>query len=125
MSKSQRLYLEDLLEYIGRIEAIAAAGKETFLASAIHQDAAIRNFEVIGEIVKRLAPGLTAKHPHIPWSDYAGFRDVLIHQYDRVLIEIVWESTQNDIQPLKDAVRRSSPPCPLKETPHERSISPA
>jgi uncharacterized protein with HEPN domain len=30
---------------------------------------------------------------------------VLIHQYDRVLIDIVWESTQNDIQPLKEAVQ--------------------
>lgn len=105
MSKSQRLYLLDLLEYIGRIEAIAASGKEAFLTSILHQDAAIRNFEVIGEIVKRLAPELTAKHPHILWSDYAGFRDVLIHQYDKVLLEVVWESTQNDIQPLKDAAQ--------------------
>lgn len=40
MSKSQRLYLLDLLEYIGRIEAIAAAGKEAFFDSTIHQDAA-------------------------------------------------------------------------------------
>ena len=105
MSKSQRLYLLDLLEYIGRIEAIAAQGKEAFFASTLYQDAAIRNFEVIGEIVKRLEPELTAKQPQIPWSDYAGFRDVLIHQYDKVLIEIVWESTQNDIQPLKDAAQ--------------------
>ncbi len=105
MKKSQRLYLLDLLEYIGRIEAISAAGKEAFFASTVYQDAAIRSFEVIGEIVKRLAPELTAKYPQIPWSDYAGFRDVLIHQYDRVLIDIVWESTQNDIQPLKEAVQ--------------------
>lgn len=105
MSESQRLYLLDLLEYIGRIETIAAAGKEAFFASTLHQDAAIRNFEVIGEIVKRLAPELTTKYPQIPWSDYAGFRDVLIHQYDKVLIDIVWESTQNDIQPLKDAAQ--------------------
>lgn len=105
MSKSQRLYLRDLLECIRRIEAIAAAGRDAFFASTVYQDAAIRNFEVIGEIVKRLAPELTAKVPQIPWSDYAGFRDVLIHQYDKVLIEIVWESTQNDIQPLKEAAQ--------------------
>jgi uncharacterized protein with HEPN domain len=105
VSKLQRLYLLDLLDYIGRIEAIAGAGKEAFFASTVHQDAAIRSFEVIGEIVKRLAPELTAKVPQIPWSDYAGFRDVLIHQYDKVLIEIVWESTQNDIQPLKNAAQ--------------------
>lgn len=79
-------------------------GKAAFLASTLYQDAAIRNFEVIGEIVKRLEPSLTSQQPQIPWSDYAGFRDVLIHQYDKVLVEIVWESTQNDILPLKQAV---------------------
>jgi uncharacterized protein with HEPN domain len=104
MTKSQRLYLLDLLEYIRRIETISAEGKSAFLASTIYQDATIRNFEVIGEIVKRLDSQLTTQHPHILWADYAGFRDVLIHQYDRVLLDIVWESTQNDIPPLKVAV---------------------
>lgn len=105
MSKSQKLYLLDLLEHIGRIETITLDGKDTFFASTIYQDAVIRNFEVIGEIVKRLAPELKEKQPNIMWADYAGFRDVLIHQYDRVLLDIVWESTENDIQPLKTAVQ--------------------
>ena len=117
MSKSQRLYLLDLLEHIGRIETIVSAGKEAFFTSKVYQDATIRNFEVIGEIVKRLAPELTVQYPNIPWSDYAGFRDVLIHQYDKVLIEIVWESTQHDIHPIKDAVQRLLDTLPTDPTP--------
>lgn len=105
MTKSQKFYLLDLLEYIGRIETIASEGQDTFFNSTIYQDAVIRNFEVIGEIIKRLDPNLTAQHPHIIWADYAGFRDVLIHQYDKVLLDIVWGSTQHDIQPLKEAVQ--------------------
>ncbi|MFQ3672901.1 MAG: HepT-like ribonuclease domain-containing protein [Aggregatilineales bacterium] len=89
MTKSPRLYLLDLLEYIARLEAIGAIGQDLFFVSVLHQSAAIRNFEVIGEIVKRLPRDLTAMEPDLPWSDYAGFRDVLIHQYDRVLIDIV------------------------------------
>ena len=104
MSKSQRLYLLDILAYIERIETIIADGKATFFTSHMHQDAVIRNFEVIGEIIKRLDPSLTSKYPGIVWADYAGFRDVLIHQYDKVLTNIVWESTQNDLEPLRRAV---------------------
>jgi uncharacterized protein with HEPN domain len=43
------------------------------------QDAAIRNFEIVGEAVKRVSPALVAAHPEIPWADPADFRDVLIH----------------------------------------------
>jgi uncharacterized protein with HEPN domain len=104
MSKSQQLYLQDILEQLERIDIIASEGKETFFNSRLYQDAAIRNFEVIGEVVKRLSPELKALQPDIPWRDYAGFRDTLIHQYDKVLVEIVWESIQNDTSPLRQAV---------------------
>lgn len=51
--------------------------------------------------------------PDLPWSDYAGFRDVLIHQYDRVLIDVVWESIHHDLLPLKGAVGRLLATLPL------------
>ncbi|MCC6803990.1 MAG: DUF86 domain-containing protein, partial [Anaerolineae bacterium] len=44
------------------------------------QEGVIRCFEVIGEVVKRLPPELTAAHPGIPWRQISGFRDVLIHE---------------------------------------------
>lgn len=47
-------YLQDMLERIERIEQAAAAGQATFRESFIHQDAIIRNYEVIGKIAKRL-----------------------------------------------------------------------
>ncbi len=72
----------------------------------MHQDTIIRNFEVIGEIVKRLDPKLTARYPEIHWADYAGFRDILIHQYDKVVLDIVWESVDRDLETLKAAVKK-------------------
>jgi len=104
MSKDQRLYCRDILERIRRIEIVADEGEAVFRASFMHQDTLIRSFEVIGEIVKRLDPALTALHPDIDWAAYAGFRDVLIHQYDKVILDIVWRSSQRDIAPLKAAI---------------------
>ena len=65
-TKRQRLYLKDILERIRRIAMVAAEGREAFMESVVLQDAVLRNFEIIGEIVKRLDPTLTKVQPAIP-----------------------------------------------------------
>jgi uncharacterized protein with HEPN domain len=102
-AKRQRLYLKDILERIRRIAIASAEGHEAFIESVILQDAVIRSFEVIGEIVKRLDPTLTAAHPDIPWRRIAGFRDVLIHRYEQVDLDAVWRIVVEDIPPLQTA----------------------
>lgn len=54
--------------------------------------------------MKRLDPTLTAQQPQIRWTGYASFRDILIHQYDKVILDIVWESAQDELVALKTAV---------------------
>ncbi len=54
--------------------------------------AVIRCIEVIGEAVKRLPDNLRDKYPDIPWKAMAGMRDRLIHGYDVVDNEIVWNT---------------------------------
>ena len=68
------------------------------------QDAVLRQLEVIGEAVKKLTPSTRERRPDIPWREIAGMRDVLIHQYFSVDLEQVWEATQRDLSPLRQAV---------------------
>ncbi len=100
----QRLYLTDILERIRRVEVVTEGGRDAFLESFIVQDVVVRAYEVIGEIVKRLEPELTGKHPDIPWRQIAGFRDVLIHDYDRIDLAVVWRIVEEDTPVLKAAV---------------------
>jgi uncharacterized protein with HEPN domain len=81
MNKDPRVYLAQVLERIDRIIKFTAEGQAAFFADERTQDAVIRNFEVIGEAVKRIPEVYKEKHPTIPWRALAGFRDVLIHQY--------------------------------------------
>ncbi|PJF39300.1 MAG: DUF86 domain-containing protein, partial [Phototrophicales bacterium] len=53
--KTNRDYLNDMLEYILRVERSTKDGKAAFFASTLIQDAVIRQYEVIGEIAKRLS----------------------------------------------------------------------
>ena len=104
--KDDRPYLADILKALERVEEIGQRGREAFLADWMLQDAAIRNFEIVGEAVKRVSPALQAANPEIPWADLAGFRDVLIHQYFRVDLQIVWALIERRVSGLRGDVAR-------------------
>lgn len=104
MNKDAKGYLEDLLERIDRVIEFSQDGRDAFFASKLLQDAIFRNFEVMGEIVKRLDKSFTDQHPQIPWRRIAGFRDVLIHDYEGVSLEVVWEVIERDLDTLRPSV---------------------
>ncbi|OQX02233.1 MAG: DUF86 domain-containing protein [Desulfobacteraceae bacterium IS3] len=103
--KSQRLYLIHIAECIEKIEQYTADGELEFSRDSKTQDAVIRNFEVIGEAVKRLSEDTRQLFPQIPWKQFAGFRDILIHQYEGIDLSEVWLTVENDLPVLKKAVQ--------------------
>ena len=62
--------------------------------------AVVRCVEVIGEAVKRIPESFREQHPDIPWKAMAGMRDRLIHGYDVVDDEIVWNTVSHTIPSL-------------------------
>ena len=71
-------------------------------------DAVIRNFEIIGEAIKHITTDLHQQHPQINWKDIAGMRDILIHEYFGVDLELVWDTIQQDLAPLKKVIEELS-----------------
>lgn len=68
------------------------------------QDAIIRRIEIIGEAVKQLPPTFKKQYPEIAWKEIAGMRDILIHEYFGVNINVVWKTIQKDIPKLKEQI---------------------
>jgi uncharacterized protein with HEPN domain len=71
-----------------------------FLASRLHQNAAIRSLEVLGEAASRVSVGIRAAHPEIPWREITGMRLRLIHGYGEVRLDLVWMVLRDRLSPL-------------------------
>jgi len=110
MTKDLRVYLAHILECADRIERYLGQDREAFLRNTMVQDAVIRNFEVIDEAAKRIPEQFRVVHADIPWQLMAGFRDVLIHDYEGVDLERVWRIAQEDLPAVKTAIARILPP---------------
>lgn len=110
MRKDPRHYALHILESAARIEAYLRDGEEHFLRDTKTQDAVIRNFEVIGEAAKRVSESYRAQHPSVPWQLMAGFRDVLIHNYEGVDLPRVWKIATQDLPAAVAAIAAILPP---------------
>jgi len=102
--KSDKVYLQHILEMIRRIEGVADLGKETFLESMLHQDAVLRNLHTFTETTQRLSDGLKAAHPEVEWVTLAAFRNVLVHDYLGVDIDVVWNVITHDVPEFKNSI---------------------
>lgn len=107
MKKDLGLYLKDIVKSCNFImEYIQGKTKEDFDKSNELQDAVIRRLEIIGEAVKRLPQEFREQHQEIKWKGPAGMRDVLIHMYDEVETDQVWETIINVLPPFKSQIEQ-------------------
>ncbi|GAF90246.1 unnamed protein product [marine sediment metagenome] len=110
MKKDPRIYLAKILERIVRIEGFTPGGKKSFLADPLIQDAVIRNLEVIGEASRRVGAEYQAAYPETPWREMAGLRNILIHDYESVNLEKIWQVVEKELPSVKGALEKILPP---------------
>jgi uncharacterized protein with HEPN domain len=105
MNKEPAIFLGHILDCIQHIKKYTRGVTwEEFEASEQLQDSVFRRLEIMGEAVKNLPPDFREEHPEIPWRKIAGFRDVLIHNYMGVDIELAWNIVTYDLLLLRKNV---------------------
>ncbi len=106
MKRKDALYLKDIHESISFIERhTQSLSEKDFQSDEVLFHAIVRQLEIIGEAVRALSPAIRHNSPSIPWRQIADFRNVLVHEYFGIRLDIIWEVIQQDLPGLKQAVK--------------------
>jgi len=102
-----RRRLTHVLDQIDRIDGYCREGRGAFDRDLRTQDAVLHCLTVIGEALGALTPEtyrlLVSLPPRLP----KGQRNILVHEYWRVDLDIVWATITIDLPPLRDDIGRA------------------
>ena len=100
--KDPSIYIEHILSNIEQIETFSEnLDKEELADNKLKQYAIIRAIEIIGEAVRNLPSNVKNNHPEVSWKEIIGTRDMMIHHYFGVDLNIVWNIIKIDLPILK------------------------
>jgi uncharacterized protein with HEPN domain len=103
--RDDRERLRDVLEAIERIEKYAVRGRQALASEDLLQTWVVHHLMIIGEACRALSPDFRTNHPAEVWVLAAGLRNVIVHEYFGIDLEVVWNVIEHDLPALKDRVR--------------------
>jgi len=107
--------LQFLLDMLQSAELIlsytAQCTKDEFVANVQLQDSVIRRLLVVAEAARRVSDATRQALPNISWQEINGMRNRLVHEYDDVNLNIVWDVVQFEILPLIKELKLQIPPA--------------
>ena len=93
--------IRHMLDHAEEAVALVAGKDKTELQHArVLELALIRLVEIIGEASGKVSSETQAKYPLIPWPQVIGMRNRLVHGYDSVDLNILWDTIEIDLPPL-------------------------
>lgn len=108
MPRDDAARIRDIVEACDRIVAVTkGSSREIFAENDLAMRAVLYDFAVIGEAAKGVSPATRAAHPDVPWSEMAGMRDVVIHQYFGVDADLVWRAASVSVPRVAARLRGS------------------
>jgi uncharacterized protein with HEPN domain len=94
-------YVEHIVDAIDRIGTyVTGFDERRFLANLLVQDGVLRQLMVIGEASNRLmrqCPAFTAAHPEVAWRSAYDTRNVIVHGYTDINLEVVWSIVVDEL----------------------------
>lgn len=96
-----RLRIQDILEAAQQINGhIQGLDFEVFASNRLLIDAIFFNLAIIGEAASHVPVEIQMRHPELPWDDMRSNRNIIIHEYFRVNLRIVWDTFSQDLPAL-------------------------
>ena len=107
MKKDHKPYLYDILESTEKIISyLNGVTEKEFFDNTQLQDSVIRRFEIIGEATKNTPEEYRRTNDKVPWKKMTGMRDVLIHDYTGVDLNLVWNTAKNKLPGFREQIKK-------------------
>lgn len=104
-SREPRLTLRQIVEFADEVAALVARRERADLEKNREFRRALeRCIELIGEAATRLPEESRTSHPAIPWRQIIAMRNVMVHGYDVVLDDVLWDVATSDVPKLRNAI---------------------
>lgn len=107
--RDDRLSMLDMLSHSR--EAVELLGDQERAAlgrDRVVQLALTRLVEITGEAANRVSTETQRQHPNIPWQQIIGMRNRIIHGYDVVDYDLLWDTIRTDLPPLIQALQSAT-----------------
>jgi uncharacterized protein with HEPN domain len=111
-SRAPNTALRDILHHIDLAGSFAAGfNKDSFKRDLKTIYDVTRCLEIISEASRRLPDGLKKRHTSIAWKQMAGAGNIYRHDYEDVAAELVWETIQRALPPLRAVIEGELKAC--------------
>ena len=89
-------YIDSILKYTNNVDYAE------FKNNSMMVEACIFNLSQIGELVNKLDKEYISINPEVPWFKMRGLRNRIVHDYEGVNLNLIWEIISIDIKALKE-----------------------
>ena len=88
------------------VELLGDATRQELERNRVMQLALTRLVEIVGEAANRVSQPAQRKNTEIPWPQIIGMRNRLVHGYDVIDFDLLWDTVTNDLPPLISALQK-------------------
>ena len=89
-------YIDSILKYTSQVSYVEFKGNRMMV------EACVFNLSQIGELANKLDNEYVEKYPDIPWYKMKGLRNRIVHDYEGINLNLIWEIIENDLKKLRE-----------------------
>ncbi|OHB67919.1 MAG: hypothetical protein A2Y77_03530 [Planctomycetes bacterium RBG_13_62_9] len=82
------------------VDMVRGKRRDDLVRNRMLQLALVRLVEIVGEAATQVSIEGQKRHSSIPWQVVRGMRNRLIHGYDKIDLDVLWDTIEHDLPPL-------------------------
>ncbi len=105
--RNWKMRITDILQCIAKIRRFTKGYSfDDFQGDDKTIDSVLRNLEIIGEATRHVPAEIRARYPELPWAEMLTMRNIVIHEYHGVNLQIIWQTVKEDLPALVSSLKR-------------------